>query len=85
MKALVGTFNQEKALVASRGLLGDCEIFANLRITFVWSSSTNMKVGGSGGVDPVVPAAGAARWAQGECRVPATTQGPAAAPGPDTG
>ena len=44
-----------------------------------------MKVGGSGGVDPVVPAAGAGRWAQGECRVPATTQGPAAALGPDTG
>ena len=32
MKALVGTFNQEKALVASRGLLHDCEIFWNLRL-----------------------------------------------------
>ena len=30
MKALVGTFNQEKAL-ESRGLLRDCEIFANIR------------------------------------------------------
>ena len=39
MKALVGTFNQEKALVASRGLLHDCEIFWNLRIGFVWSST----------------------------------------------
>ena len=30
-----------------------------------------MKVGGSGGGgDPVVPAAGESRWAQGECRVP---------------
>ena len=33
---LFGAFYQEKALV---GLLCDCEIFANLRITFVWSSS----------------------------------------------
>ena len=40
MKVLVGAFNQEKAaLVTSRGLLRDCEIFWNLRITFVWSST----------------------------------------------
>ena len=36
MKALVGSFNQEKAL--EKGLLRDCEIFANLRIAFVSSS-----------------------------------------------
>ena len=30
---------EEKALVASRGLLCDCEIFANLRLTFVSSST----------------------------------------------
>ena len=28
-------FNQEKALVASRGLLRDCKIFANLHFTLV--------------------------------------------------
>ena len=39
VKALVAAFNQEKALVASRGLLRDCEIFGNLQITFVSSSS----------------------------------------------
>ena len=33
MKALVGTFNQEKALV--RGLLCNCEIFANLRCKLI--------------------------------------------------
>ena len=38
VKALVGAFNQEKALVYS-GLLRDCEIFANLLLAFVWSSS----------------------------------------------
>ena len=42
MKALVGAYNQEKALVLSRrGLLRDCEIFANLRIAFVCSSSAD--------------------------------------------
>ena len=33
VKILVGTFNQEKTLV------GACEIFANLCLTFVWSAS----------------------------------------------
>ena len=37
MKSLAGTFNQEKALF--RGLLRDCEIFRNFRITFVSSSN----------------------------------------------
>ena len=37
---LVESANQEKALEgASRGLLVDCEIFANLHLTFVLSSS----------------------------------------------
>ena len=39
MKALVGAFNRENALVG--GLLRDCDIFCNLRITFVPSSSTD--------------------------------------------
>ena len=30
VKRVVGAFNQEKALVASRGLLCDCEIFADV-------------------------------------------------------
>ena len=37
MKALVGTFNQEKALVGAFPVI--VKIFANLRITFVSSSS----------------------------------------------
>ena len=42
MKALVGAFNQGKAIV--RGLLPDCEIFANLRLAFVTSSSAQSEV-----------------------------------------
>ena len=38
VKALIGTFNQE-------GLLCDCEIFANLRLTFVSSSSLRSLIG----------------------------------------
>ena len=41
MKALVVTFNQEKALVGTFSILRDCEIFANLHITFVSSSSVS--------------------------------------------
>ena len=55
MKALVGAFNQEKALVG--GLLRDCEIFGNIRITFV--SSTNLHVPLlHGGVESVPDIAG---------------------------
>ena len=39
MKALVGTFNPEKALVVC-----DCEIFGNLRKTFVSSSTEDYKL-----------------------------------------
>ena len=39
VKALVGTFNQEKALVASRGLLHDCEIFVNLRLKLYYGTN----------------------------------------------
>ena len=44
MKSLFGAFNQEKALVACRGLLRDCENFASLRLqlhktlTFGWQA-----------------------------------------------
>ena len=38
MKALVGAFNQEKALVGAFSVLRDCEIFRNIRITFVSST-----------------------------------------------
>ena len=53
MKALVGAFNQEKALV---GAFSMTEIFANLRLTFV-SSSTNARhgrgeCGGRSGIFP---------------------------------
>ena len=53
MKALVGAFNQEKALV---GAFSTTEIFANLRLTFV-SSSTNARhgrgeCGGRSGIFP---------------------------------
>ena len=37
VKAIIDIVNQKKALVASRGLLRDCEIFGNIRITFVSS------------------------------------------------
>ena len=37
VKALVGAFNQE--MTPSEGFLRDCEIFGNLRITFVSSFS----------------------------------------------
>ena len=40
VKALVGAFNQEKALVS--GLLRDCEIFGDIRITFVSSCSVDI-------------------------------------------
>ena len=36
VKALVGAFDQEKALVGAFLLLRDCEIFANLRLKFYW-------------------------------------------------
>ena len=39
---LVGAFDQEKAKVG--GLLRDCEIFAYLRIAFVWSSTEHSAV-----------------------------------------
>ena len=38
MKAIVGTFNQEKALVGTFSVIV-CEIFANLGIAFVSSST----------------------------------------------
>ena len=44
VKALVDIVNQKKALVASRGLLRDCEIFGNLRIAFVLSSSRDLVI-----------------------------------------
>ena len=39
---LEGTFNQEEAL--SRSLVRDCEIFANLRLTFVSSSTGQLQL-----------------------------------------
>ena len=39
VKAIIGTFNKEKAIGK-----GDCEIFANLRLSFVWSSVVQGKV-----------------------------------------
>ena len=42
MKVLEGTFNQEEAL--SRSLVRDCEIFANLRLTFVSSSTGQLQL-----------------------------------------
>ena len=41
MKVLVGAFNIQPGEAPNRGLLRECEIFGNLRITFVTSSSMN--------------------------------------------
>ena len=56
MKALLGAFNLDKALVGDLLRLRDCEMFGNLRITFVSSSNVDCVRARPGGQTAQQPA-----------------------------